>query len=41
MLLTPASSVEEAFELAREYLPAKSKGAVMPRATSTIPYLTN
>jgi hypothetical protein len=41
MLLTPADSVEDAFALARQDLPPKARGAVMPRATSTIPYLNN
>jgi nickel-dependent lactate racemase len=41
MLLTPASSVEEAFSLARKDLPPTPRGAVMPQATSTIPYLNN
>jgi nickel-dependent lactate racemase len=40
LLLTPAASIEEAFASVIPDLPPKPRGAVMPNASSTIPYLS-
>ncbi len=39
LLLTPAASVEEAFASVSPNLPPNPRVAVMPNASSTIPYL--
>jgi hypothetical protein len=39
LLLTPASSIDEALALALSGLPAGGRIGLMPRASSTIPYV--